>query len=228
MSNPQDESPINPLPPVVVGLALLLFAIEVVLTLGGRGVIGGPDAVGWRLDMIQRFSFSGDVFDWMLSNGVYPADQMIRFVSYPLFHVSFTHMIFVVVFLLALGKMAGEVFAWWAVLLIFFGSSAVGALAYGLLLNESAPLVGGYPAVYGLIGSFTFLMWVNLAAQGANKYSAFSLIAMLLAIQLVFGIFFGGARDWVADFAGFLTGFALSFLLVPGGWQRVLSVVRKR
>ncbi|MEP2784394.1 MAG: rhomboid family intramembrane serine protease [Pseudoruegeria sp.] len=228
MSNPHDESLINPLPPVVVVLALLLFGIEVFLTLGGRGLIGGPDAVGWRLEAIQRFAFSGDILDWMLANGIYPPDQLIRFVTYPLIHVSFTQMIFVVVFLLALGKMAGEVFSWWAVLLIFFGASIVGALAYGLLLNEGVPLVGGYPAVYGLIGSFTFLMWVDLAVQGANKYRAFSLIAMLLGIQLIFGILFGGARDWVADFAGFLTGFGLSFVLVPGGWQRVLAVVRRR
>lgn len=171
MSSPYEESPINPLPPVVVGLALLIFGLEVAFTLGERGILSG--GAGWRLDAVQRFAFSGDLFDWMLANGIYRPDMLVRFVSYPLVHVTFTHTLFVLVFLLALGKMAGEIFSWWAVLLIFFGSAAMGALAYGLLLNDPVPLVGGYPAVYGLIGSFTFLMWVDLAARGANKYRAF-------------------------------------------------------
>lgn len=226
MSSPYEESPINPLPPVVVGLALLIFGLEVAFTLGERGIISG--GAGWRLDAVQRFAFSGDLFDWMLANGIYRPDMLVRFVSYPLVHVTFTHTLFVLVFLLALGKMAGEIFSWWAVLLIFFGSAAMGALAYGILLNDPVPLVGGYPAVYGLIGSFTFLMWVDLAARGANKYRAFSLIAFLLGIQLLWGIIFGGSREWVADLAGFATGFGVSFLLVPGGWKRVLAVVRRR
>ena len=45
-------------------------------------------------------------------------------------HGSFTHALFVVVILLALGKMVGEVFRWWAVLVVFFGAAVVGALAY--------------------------------------------------------------------------------------------------
>lgn len=227
MSSDPDASPINPLPPVVVGLALLIFGIELLFNFGNRGFIGGPEAVGWRLDAIQTYAFSGVVFDWMLERGIYPLEQMMRFVTYTFVHTSFTHMIFVVVFLLALGKMVGEVFSAFAVLLIFFGSAITGALAYGLLLDDSVPLIGGYPAVYGLIGAFTFLLWVNLAAVGANKYRAFSMIAMLLGIQLVFGLLFGGSKDWVADVAGFATGFGLSFVVCPGGLARVRDIIRR-
>ena len=35
-------------------------------------------------------------------------------------------------------------------------------------------------------------------------------------------------RDWVADVAGFVTGFALSFLVAPGGPTRVLRHLRQR
>jgi membrane associated rhomboid family serine protease len=94
--------------------------------------------------------------------------------------------------------------------------------------GNAAPLFGGYPAVYGLIGAFTFLLWVNLAAVGANKYRAFSFIGFLLGIQLVFGLFFGGGYEWVADLAGFVCGFLLSFVVSPGGWGRVLAKVRQR
>lgn len=86
----------------------------------------------------------------------------------------------------------------------------------------------GYPAVYGLIGAFTFLLWVRLAGTGTNQYRAFTLIGFLLGIQLVFGLLFGGGNDWVADVAGFATGFGLSFFVSPGGWGRVRAKLRHR
>jgi membrane associated rhomboid family serine protease len=91
-----------------------------------------------------------------------------------------------------------------------------------------AALFGGYPPVYGLIGAFTFLMWVRLAAAGANRLRAFTLIGVLLAIQFVFGVLFGGGSEWIADIAGFAAGFALSFVVVPGGLARVLARLRQR
>jgi membrane associated rhomboid family serine protease len=152
----------------------------------------------------------------------------MRIVTYPFIHFNFTHALFVIVILLAIGKMVGEVFRWWAVLVVFFGAAIAGALAYTLVPGLQAPLIGGYPPVYGLIGGFTFLLWVNLAAVGANKYRAFSMIGFLLGIQLVFGLIFGGGWEWVADLSGFLAGFFLSFVVSPGGWGRVRDKLRQR
>ena len=91
-----------------------------------------------------------------------------------------------------------------------------------------APLIGAYPPVYGLIGAFTFLLWVGLAAQGANKLRAFSMIGFLLGVQLLFGVLFGGGWEWLADIAGFAAGFGLSFVVSPGGWARVVAGLRQR
>ncbi len=228
MDHDPDASPINPLPPVVWLLVLPVFLVELVLSAGARGIIGGPGAVGWRLAAIEQYSFSGPVLDWMLSTGQFPSEHLLRFVTYPFVHAGFTHMLFVAVFILALGKMVGEVFQAWAVALIFFASGIGGALAYGLLLDDIRPLIGGYPAVYGLIGAFTFLLWVNLVARGANQYRAFTLIGFLLGIQLLFALLFGGSRDWVADVAGFITGFFLSFAVSPGGWGLLVARLRQR
>lgn len=112
--------------------------------------------MGWRLDAIQRYAFSPDIFDWMVSNGVYPAEHMIRFVSYLFVHYNFTHALFGGVLLLAMGKMVGEVFSGWATLAIFVLSGVVGALGYAVILDSPTPLLGSYPGVYGLIGAFTF------------------------------------------------------------------------
>ncbi|PTW49574.1 rhomboid family intramembrane serine protease [Rhodovulum kholense] len=228
MQSDPNAPPINPLPAVVWLLTLPVIAMEAVLSLGESGLAGGPGAVGWRMEAIRDYGFSGQVFDWMLKTGQFPADQMMRFVTYPFIHGSVTHAVFVVVFILALGKMVGEVFRAWAVLFVFFGAAIVGAAVYGLLIDSPVPLIGGYPAVYGLIGAFTFLMWVRLAGTGATQYRAFTLIGVLLGIQLLFSLLFGGSMDWVADLAGFCTGFVLSFLVSPGGWSRVRAKIRHR
>lgn len=228
MTPDPNASPINPLPTVVWALVLPVIAVEALFSLGARGIIGGPGAVGWRLAAFQDYAFSGQVFDWMLSNGRFPPEHLLRFVTYPFIHASFTHALFVVVFILALGKMVGEVFRAWAVLVVFFGSAIVGAAVYGGLLNDPLPLIGGYPAVYGLIGAFTFLMWVRLGVQGGNQYRAFTLIGFLLGIQLLFGLLFGASNDWLADLAGFATGFVLSFVVSPGGWGHLRARLRHR
>ena len=50
--------PVNPLPWIVWAIALPIIALEVVVSLGARGVVGGPTAIGWRLDAMERMAFS--------------------------------------------------------------------------------------------------------------------------------------------------------------------------
>ena len=127
-----------------------------------------------------------------------------------------------------MGKFVGEVFRWWALAVVFFGASIVGGLAYVFVPAIQAPLFGAYPAVYGLIGAFTFLLWVRLAGTGVNQFRAFSMIGFLLFVQLIFGVLFGGGWEWVADLSGFVAGFVLSFVVSPGGFGRVRERLRQR
>ncbi|MDZ4094913.1 MAG: rhomboid family intramembrane serine protease [Paracoccaceae bacterium] len=228
MNSDHNAPPLNPLPMVVWVLAAPIIAMELVLGLGAYGLAGGPMALGWRLDAVERFAYVPDLMRAMWGAGHYPWQGMVRLISYPLVHGSFAHALMAVVLLLALGKMVGEVFRPAAVLVIFFGAAAVGALAYTMVPGGRAPLIGAYPAVYGLIGAFTFLLWVKLAAVGANRYRAFTMIGVLLGIQLLFGVLFGTGMDWVAEVAGFVTGFLLSFVVSPGGWGRVMAKLRQR
>lgn len=228
MTHPHNESPLNPLPPVVIALFLVIVGLEVVFNLGARGLIGGPQAVGWRLGTLERFAFSAEIFAWMRESGRWPIEHVMRFVSYPFVHASFTHALFAGVMLLALGKMVGEVMGSLAVLLLFFVSAAGGALLYALLVGSSTPLIGAYPAVYGLIGGFTYLLWLRLGQLGEKQMRAFTLIGFLLVIQLIFGLLFGANAEWVADLAGFVIGFAMSTLLVPGGWAKLVDRLRQR
>ncbi|MDH3263300.1 MAG: rhomboid family intramembrane serine protease [Paracoccaceae bacterium] len=232
MNPDYNAPPLNPLPPVVWLLALPIAAVEIVLGLGARGIVGGPEATGWRLAALQDYAFLDPVFDWMLENASFPPEYLMRFVTYPFVHGNFTHALLALVFLLALGKFVGEVFRAWALLAVFFAAAIVGALAYGLILDTRVPLFGAYPAIYGLIGAFTFILWARLGAMQADRRRAFLLIGFLMLFQLVFGIvnwlIFGSASfDWVADLAGFGAGFVLSFVVSPGGWAAMLARLRQ-
>ncbi|AXI48156.1 rhomboid family intramembrane serine protease [Sulfitobacter sp. SK012] len=228
MSDPSFEPPVNKLPQVVVLLFLAIAGVEGGLALGEAGLIGGPSAIGWRLELIRDWGFSGDIFNQMLASGQWPLRHVARFVTYPFIYFSFSQSIFAMVLLLALGKLVGEAMGQVAVFLIFFLSGIGGALIYALLLNDPAWLVGAYPSVYGLIGGYSFVTWHRLGAGGGQQMRAFTLIAMLMGLQLVFSMFASVGMGWVAELAGFVCGFGLSFLVVPGGFSSVLRRFRHR
>ena len=156
MQEDTNVSPINPLPSVVAALFIMMIGIEVVFALGARGIIGDSNALGWRVAAVETYGFNGQILDWMLVNGVYPVEHLIRFVAFLFVHASFTHALFVGIMVLALGKMVGEVFSPIATLTIFLMSGVFGAAAYGYVLNEPHWLIGGFPGVYGPV-SYTHL-----------------------------------------------------------------------
>jgi membrane associated rhomboid family serine protease len=49
-----------------------------------------------------------------------------------------------------------------------------------------------------------------------------------MALQLFFGAVFDGPPDWIADRTGFVIGFVASYVLSPGGWQRLRDKMRHR
>ena len=226
MDREQISGPVNPLPPVVVVLFLLIVGIEAAFSLGAQGLIGGPGAVGWRLWAMQSYAFSGEIWDWMWQTWQFPPEHLLRFFTFGFVHASITHAAFAAVILLAMGKMVAEAFGQLRMLAIFLLSGAGGTLVYAVLLNDPVPLLGAFPHVYGLIGGFTFVLWRNLGDMGQNQARAFMLIGFLMAFQLIFGLLFGGQNDWVADVAGFAVGFGLSVVLIPGGWGRLRNRIR--
>jgi len=223
----QNAPPINPLPPVVVVLSLMIAGVELAAQAVENGLVDQIFGMRSRLEVLDGYGFSGEALDWMIEAGRYPLEYIKRCVTYLFVHGNFTHALFTTVFILAIGKMVAEVFSTLSFLIIFFASGIVGALAYGLLLDANLLLIGAFPAVYGLIGAMTFMLWVMAKVTGQSQARAFSLIGMLLGIQLFFKLVFGGSNDWVADLTGFATGFILSFALAPNGSERVVAVLNR-
>ena len=225
MNNPY---PVNPIPPVIIGLCVAIVAVEVVLSMAGAGLIGGAQGIGWRSAAIQDYGFAPSVWDQMVERSDYSFDLLKRFITYAFVHGSATQAIFGTVILLALGKFVGEVFHPVAVLAVFFLSGIVGAAVYGVTVSPNIGLVGVYPPDYGLIGAFTYLQWLRLGRMGQNQLQAFRMIGFLMAFQLLFAVLFGGSPTWIADITGFATGLLLSTLLAPGGWTAFMGRMRQR
>jgi membrane associated rhomboid family serine protease len=228
MHDPDFQPPVNPLPPAVWIVFLAIAGVEAGLSLGEAGMIGGPGAVGWRLGLVRDWGFSGALFDQMLATGQFPLRYLARMVTYPFIHLGFSHALFAMVLLLALGKLVAEAMGQVVFVAVFVVSGIGGALIYAVLLNDPAWLTGAYPSVYGLIGGYSFVMWRSLAGRGAQQYRAFTLIALLMGLQLFWGVFFEVGMLWVAELAGFFCGFALCFVMAPGQWVRLRDRLRRR
>jgi membrane associated rhomboid family serine protease len=229
MDQDPNAPPFNPLPPVVWLLALPVIGVELAIQLQAAGLMRAGTELGWREAMYSHVRLLPELLRLQWETGGYPADQLSRLISYPLVHAGFSDTLFAVVLFVALGKGVGEVLRWWAMLVVVLASVVAGGLAYGLLVpGLETPLIGAYPAVYGLIGALTCLIFLNLAAVGANRLRAFSLIGFLMIAQSLYALIFGGTWMWVAELAGFAAGFLTTFPVAPGGFQRALDQIRQR
>ncbi|ARJ69442.1 rhomboid family intramembrane serine protease [Paracoccus contaminans] len=231
-----DESPVNPVPAVVWLLALPIIASEVYFGLGRLGFLAGGTGAGSvaRQIMVERTAFAPEFLIRAWGRRSIEGAELWRLLAYPFVHYSLTHAVFVTVFLLALGNMVARAMRPLAVAVLFIASAVGAGIVYALVaallpgLRFDA-LVGGYPAVYGLLGAFTFLLWTRLGQEHANQLRAFSLIGIMLAFQLVFGILFGSSgKNWIGEVTGFAIGFLLSFVLAPGGLSRLRRTIRHR
>lgn len=219
---------VNPLPRSVIGIVLLIVLAELYFAWGASGFTGDPRSAGWRIAAVEDYGFYGQIVDDWISKGLISGDRLWRFVTYPFVHYAFTSALFAAVFILAMGKFVGEQMRGLAVLAIFFGGSIVGAIVYGLVLNDPAPLIGGFPGAYALIGGFTYLLAARLTSEGESGLRAFSLIGFLMGIQLLFALLFGTDNTWVAELTGFVVGFFLSSVVRPGGWSEIVRRLRQR
>ncbi len=222
------ENPFNAIPPIILALVVVVIGVEAVLSLADQGWLGGRTGIGWRPAAIQDYGMSPRVVEVIVDQGNYSFDLLKRFVTYPFVHGSFTHTLWGAVLLLALGKYVGEVFHPAAVIILFLACTIGGALIYGLTSPRNVGLIGVFTPVYGLIGAYTYLMWLTLGRMGENQLRAFSLIVVLLGIMLVYGMLFGSSPTWIAEIAGFVIGLVLAPILSPGGWRAFVVRLRQR
>lgn len=217
-----NAAPINPLPWPVWVLVLVIAGIEALLWLGGAGLIGGPGALGWRVEAIRHLAVSAALQDWMIETGRAPWRHLARYIGFGLVHAGPAHALFVIVLAAALGKYLGEALGTRALVALMILPPAVGAVVFGLVLGgaEQGWLFGGMAMVFGLVGALTFWRW-HVANDAAARRRAFGVIGALLLARLGFGLLAETGQGWIAEFAAFGAGFALAALVSPGALARL-------
>ncbi len=226
------QAAFNPVSPIVVMLVLAMVGIELVFQAAERGLIGGPMAESWRIEMMRFFGFHKAVFDHIVQGGDVEPKVVWPFLSYLFIHRSFMQMLIVSALILAMGKMISEMFSGLAVLVLFVVCGLAGAFAFGLLSKAGGfPLAGAYPVFYGFIGTYTWIQIYELRAQGVSILPAFGAVGMFVVFRSGFALIYGVPNDWMADLTGLLTGFLLAYLLAPDGKDRIrrwLRALRER
>lgn len=222
MFNPNsDEAPFNPLPWTVLLLLAAIAGIEAVFQMAEAGFIGGPEAIGWRLTYGRQFGFVEELWDWMVLNGQFPFEHLIRAATYAFVHQGLVQALFVCVFLAAIGKFVGDRLHPVLVLVVFLVASIFGAIAYASFWDDRSLMLGGFPGVFGLIGALTWILFSTKRAEGEKGYDAFRLIAFFMTIQFIYKFIYGGDNQWFAEFTGFAIGFILSMLFGADGKLRI-------
>ncbi|PJE31868.1 Membrane associated serine protease, rhomboid family [Pseudooceanicola antarcticus] len=223
-----EEAPVNPVAPVIVVIFIVMIGIEGIFSLGSTGLIGGAQAVGWRLGALNDYAFSPGFLHYMLATGDFDPRYLMRFFTYAFVHPTFQSALIACVMFLALGKFVGEAVKGPGLALLFAVTTIGGALVFGLIAPEGDWLIGAFPATYGMIGAYSYLMWVYYRAIGENQAMAFRLIGILMALQLLFGLFFETGMAWIAEAAAFAIGFAVAPLVLPGGFARLRQKLQNR
>lgn len=224
-----NASPLNSLPGAVWLLVLGVIGVELVLSAASFGLVGGPMGVGWRLQAIERFAYSGAIQQWMLENWRFPVSHLWRYLSFSFVQGTAMGAVFGAVLIAALGKMLGERFGAAAFLTLALGAPVLGAMVFGLIVgnDQLGWLVGSMPMVFGLVGGFTWLRWHDAQGDREKQKRAFGMIGLLLAARLAFGLVAETGPGWIGEVAAFVIGFGASALFLgPGSWHRLRARIR--
>lgn len=222
------EPVFNPIAPVVIILVLVVVGIEARFQLGAAGLLVSPEAIGWRVEAIQSYSFSSPVFHWMVTTDRWPLEHLVRFVSYPFVQIDLPSAVILTALVLAMGKVVADKLGMLAFLVLFFVSAILAAVGNAIIWPDAPPLFGLYAPTFGLVGAYAYLLWFRLVGQENGRRHAVILVSFLLGLQIMLALLLDANSHWGADIIGFFVGAVTSFLVTPGALKRILRKLRER
>lgn len=197
----------QPPPRGLIALAAVIAAIEVLLSLADRGILGDGT-------LRARVYMAGAFWTELLHGGipVFPLQPATMFVTHALLHGGLLHMAMNLAILLGLGRFSADRYGPGVVLPVFLAGAIAGGLAFGLLSEGPYPMVGASGAVFAFLGLWVVWDWRRHRAVGASTRPIWLRVGVLAGLNLVF--FFGleGMVAWEAHLGGFLAGLAAGAL----------------
>ncbi len=201
------RQPILNAPPGTVGLIGLLVVISVLLHLLG------PVALDW---VLVHFALVPALFFERAIPGA-PDFTPLGFVplfSYIFLHLDWMHLVLNCAVLLAFGSLIERQLGIWRFLAFFVACGVGGGIVQLAFVGPQMSVVlGASGGIYGAIGGAVPIMFAG--AVGAQRRRGLVFIAVIMGINLLFGLFdFGLVADgatiaWQDHLGGFFTGLAL-------------------
>lgn len=202
--DPRPPPILAPLPWAVWLLTLGLAGMELVLWAGAHGLVNWTGSAGWRAQALVAFGISPDLQGWMWQTGRFPADGMWRYLIYGFVHPGPLQAALVIVITAALGKACAARLGSLRVLAVLLTAQVAGAVAFGLVADPGAWLIGGYPLIFALAGA-------HAALTGTRQ--ALVMVAVLVAARLGLTAMAGGGVDWLADLVALGMGAGMARML---------------
>ncbi|MFW2541570.1 rhomboid family intramembrane serine protease [Primorskyibacter sp. 2E107] len=198
---------------VWLGLALVFCAIEALLILADRGLVGSPL---WRPLAYQYGGFwAGLLHSWTPNYGLQP---VAMFFSYMILHAGWQHLLGNVLALGWLGAQLERSLSAGRLAALFVISGVGGGIGFGLLSASPRPMVGASGAIMGLIAVWIAADAQALRAEGASKRRVYGMVlwrtTLIAALNALAWVLEAGALAWETHLGGFVAA-ALAMALVP-------------
>ncbi|MCY4309165.1 MAG: rhomboid family intramembrane serine protease [Rhodobacteraceae bacterium] len=214
------------LPKSIVILATIIGGMEFLFSMSESAPVFGLTGEDLRLVAMRDFGFWDQIFTAQISTFNIVNKESMRLFTYSFIHVNFVASMFSVVFTLAFGNLLARYANDLQIITFYLMSTFFGALAYGLLLDDSFPLLGSSPGFFGFVGGFIFLLALQYLDGKKDFEGFFAVPVFLLSAQIGFQLVFGGPNYWIADLIGFITGFLL-FPLLQFGFINTLEIFKR-
>lgn len=197
-------------PPVVWTMAVIFVLFEALFQIG-------PAAL--QELAVTRLAFFDFWFGRALAGESTPFVFWTSFFTYGFLHGGILHLVMNGAIFLALGGVLANILGPGRFLILFFVSSAAGALVWGLLFNgnPAAHLVGASGALFGFIAALKRWEWRWIVVTGASsrRFWGTILALVLLNLFLAFAGMDGAMVAWEAHLGGFIGGWLIAPFLAP-------------
>lgn len=184
-----------------------MLGIETVIHLGAGSLGAVPE---FRARVLQDWGFVDWRFDGWLSGG--QGQRVGRmFLTYPFLHAGPLHLAAAGALYLASATFLARHVGWVRLALLFLVAAAAGALAFGLVVDTRAPMVGAAPAAFGMLGAVKAWEFRFIRREGAG-WGRYGLSLLCIAGLLVLAHLYGGG---MMPTSANLGGLAAGVLVAP-------------
>ncbi|WP_285673176.1 rhomboid family intramembrane serine protease [Paralimibaculum aggregatum] len=201
--------PVHPLLWILLGAMVLPELLFAAVDLGYVGREAGREAA------YVRFGFWDPVFEHARQGYGFPLELLWTPVTHAFLHGGWLHLAMNGAAFLGLGHLISQSVGIRALLWIFLGTAAGGALAYGLLADFRGPMVGASGVVFGFLGVVTAWQERYLRRRGLDRSPIWGRILGLIAINALLDFGMGGMLAWQAHLGGFVAGWIIAQRIRP-------------